>query len=284
MRADMARLVALDADIGRDVRLDTQGIQGMFMFPTLGVGMEESLKHVDAFIAPSLTSQRKHEHAGLRGPIVHLPNFVSVSDNGRSKPHLGEAAGQPYFLFVGRLEKLKGLHTILPIFQRYDRAELWIAGTGTEERFLRAIAGESPNIRFLGHQSGEDLETLYRAAVAVIYPSSNFQIGIPQASVSGGQGAPLVIMEAFAQKTPVVAKRVGTIPALLERTGGGLVYASEEELIAGLDHLLADPEYRGVLGLRGYVAYRENWTVDAYLGRYFELIERLASERRSESA
>jgi glycosyltransferase involved in cell wall biosynthesis len=248
--------------------------------------LEASLKHVDAFIAPSLTSQRKHEQSGLRGLIVHLPNFVSVSENGASMPiaQQMEPATRPYFLFVGRLEKLKGLHTILPIFQRYEKAELWIAGTGTEEASLRAMAGGTLNIRFLGHQSGEILERLYREAVALIYPSSNFQLGIPEGSVSGGQGAPLVIMEAFAQKTPVIASRMGTIPRLLANTGGGLVYASEEELIPGLDRLLADPGYRENLGLRGYAAYQRNWTVDAYLSRYFELIEGLASERRSESA
>jgi len=247
--------------------------------------LDESLKHVDAFIAPSLTSQRKHEQSGLRGLIVHLPNFVSVSENSGSMPIAQgkNTAGPPYVLFVGRLEKLKGLHTILPIFQRYEKAELWIAGTGTEEASLRARAEDSVNIRFLGHQSGEVLERLYREAAAVIYPSSNFQVGIPEESVSGGQGAPLVIMEAFAQKTPVIASRVGTIPTLLANTGGGLVYGSEEELMVGLDRLLGDPAYREDLGLRGYAAYRRHWTVDAYLGSYFELIERIASERRSKS-
>ena len=63
-----------------------------------------------------------------------------------------------------------------------------------------------------------------------------------------------------------------------------MVYASEEELIALLDRLLAEPRYREELGLRGYAAYQQNWTVDAYLSRYFELIERLAGERRSENA
>ena len=112
--------------------------------------------------------------SGLCGPIVHLPNFVSMSENGGppSVTHRKETAGRPYVLFVGRLERLKGLHTILPIFQRYEKAGLWIAGTGTEEASLRAMAGGSPNVRFLGHQSGDDLERLYREAVAVIYPSS----------------------------------------------------------------------------------------------------------------
>src|SRR5882762_5503987 len=38
--------------------------------------MQAAVKHVDAFIAPSLTSQRKHEQMGLNARIVHIPNFV----------------------------------------------------------------------------------------------------------------------------------------------------------------------------------------------------------------
>jgi glycosyltransferase involved in cell wall biosynthesis len=143
------------------------------------------------------------------------------------------------------------------------------------------MARASPHVRFLGHQSGENLEVLYRDAVALIYPSANFQVGISRASVSGGQGAPLVIMEAFAQRTPVVARSVGTISNLLEHTGAGLLYSTDEELIAAMNRLLADPAYREALGARGYAAYEKNWTVDAYLDRYFELIDQLGTERAS---
>jgi glycosyltransferase involved in cell wall biosynthesis len=248
----------------------------------LGI-LERSLEHVDAFIAPSLTSQRKHEISGVRGRIVHLPNFVSLSHGDGPQPRTParETTNGKFFLFVGRLEKLKGLHTILPVWRRYDKAELWIAGTGSEDGSLREMARASPHVRFLGHQSGENLEVLYRDAVALIYPSANFQVGISRASVSGGQGAPLVIMEAFAQRTPVVARSVGTISNLLEHTGAGLLYSTDEELIAAMNRLLADPAYREALGARGYAAYEKNWTVDAYLDRYFELIDELGSERAS---
>jgi glycosyltransferase involved in cell wall biosynthesis len=39
----------------------------------------------------------------------------------------------PFFLFVGRLEKLKGLQTLIPVFRRYLKAQLLIAGTGSYE-------------------------------------------------------------------------------------------------------------------------------------------------------
>src|SRR5262249_39782147 len=145
-----------------------------------------------------------------------------------------------YFLFVGRLEKLKGLDTLIPAFQRNAKADLWIAGTGSEASLLSEMTRGNPNIRFLGQQSREQLKALYRNAVALIYPSANFQLGIPASAVSSGQGAPLVIMEAFSQKTPVIASNVGRIPALLQQTGGGLSYSSEQQLLAAVDRLLSD--------------------------------------------
>ena len=188
--------------------------------------MSNALRHVDAFIAPSLTSQRKHEQLGISGPIVHIPNFVSAGENGSGRIANRRANDAPYFLFVGRLERLKGLHTVIPTFERQARADLWIVGTGSEEARLRAMAQGIDRIRFLGHRSGRELEALYRNAVALIYPSANFQVGISPTGVSSGQGAPLVIIEAFSQKTPVIASRCGRIPALLEQTGGGLVYST----------------------------------------------------------
>jgi len=239
--------------------------------------LKRAIKNVDAFIAPSLTSQRKHEEMGLNGRIVHIPNFVPRTELAGqvAEQSNDRAPAERYFLFVGRLEKLKGLQAIIPTFRDYRKAQLWIAGTGSEERLLRQQAQGNNNIRFLGYQTGEPLQALYRRAVALIYPSANFQIGLPKTAVRSGQGAPLVIIEAFSQKTPVIASRVGTIPALLEQSGGGVVYSTEEELVRLMDHLLIEGTYRRELGLRGYNAYQQNWTAEAHLERYFALIDEI---------
>lgn len=245
--------------------------------------LRRTMKNVDAFIAPSLTSQRKHQQLGLNGRIVHIPNFVSFADaEAPADRRDEERTEKPYFLFVGRLEKLKGLHALIPAFREYDKAQLWIAGTGSEEASLRGLAGRSANIRFLGHRSGPDLRRLYREAVALIYPAINFQLGVSQ--TDSGQGAPLVIMEAFSEKTPVIVSNFGRIPALVEQTGAGMVYSSDAELLAAMDRLLANRPIRDEMGLRGHEAYRRNWTAEAYLQRYFALIEEIGAGRRRGAA
>ena len=58
---------------------------------------------------------------------------------------------------------------------------------------------------------------------------------------------------------------------------------TQEELIGAMDRLLQDPLYRQKLGLNGYNAYREKWTAEAHLTRYFELIEEIAAMRARSS-
>jgi glycosyltransferase involved in cell wall biosynthesis len=240
--------------------------------------LQASVKHVDAFIAPSRISLYKHQQMGLNVPMVHLPNFVPLTGTAlpTSDPLAGKVPDERYFLFVGRLEKLKGLQTIIPIFRRYQNALLLIAGTGSYEYQLQQLADGSPNIRFLGHVAGRQLQTLYRQAVAVIYPAINFQ-GFPE--LPRGAGAPLVIMEAFSQQTPVIVRNLGRIPELIRESSGGCVYGTDGELVAAMDHLVTSPSYRDELGLNGYHTYQQNWTVKAHLERYFALISEIIATR-----
>ncbi len=231
--------------------------------------LNAAVKHVDAFIAPSRFSIEAHHQRGFNIPIVHLPLFAPSAEV--ASPSSGDPGAQapdaPYFLFVGRLEKLKGLHTIIPIFRHHPKAQLWIAGTGSDETQLQQLAEGSVNIRFLGHLSSRTLQAAYRQAVAVIVPSL------------GLESFTQVVIEAFAQQTPVIARKVGGLPELIEESGGGFVYTTEQELVAAMDQLVADPSYRRKLGLCGYQAYQQKWTAEAHLQRYFELIREIVATR-----
>jgi glycosyltransferase involved in cell wall biosynthesis len=90
-------------------------------------------------------------------------------------------------------------------------------------------------------------------------------------------------VEAFRQRTPVVARNLGALVEVVEESAGGLLYDTEEDLREAMDRLLADPSYGRRLGQRGYEAYRQNWTVEAHLRRYLSLIDDLAARRSGSS-
>lgn len=229
--------------------------------------LKTSVKHVDAFISPSRFVKGIHLQRGLNIPIVYLPNFVDLGD--LSPPKSDQSAEtppeEPYFLFVGRLEKVKGLQTLIPIFHNYHKARLLIAGTGSYEPTLRHLAEGNNNVRFLGHLSHQQLKAYYQKAIAVIVPSICFEVF--------GQ----VIIEAFSQQTPTIVSNIGGMTEIIKDSGGGVVYDNDEQLLAAMDSLLADPSYRRELGLRGYNTYQQSWTPEAHLERYFALICEIAA-------
>jgi glycosyltransferase involved in cell wall biosynthesis len=221
--------------------------------------LERSLRHIDAFIAPSEFTRRKHLEMGLKvdAPIVHIPNFLPRPSPPPVVDRIRHA--RPYFLFAGRLERIKGAHVLVETFRRYDAADLLIAGLGHDGPWLKGLAGSAPNIHFLGAVPYADLEQLIRQAIAVIVPSVGFEV------------FPTVVLEAYAQGTPVVGHRLGPLPEMLEGRGG-LTYGSQDELIRALEALRTNSAMRKAMGVAAQVTYNGHWTPERHLEAYLALI------------
>lgn len=223
--------------------------------------LEKSLQQLDALIAPSRFSQTLHEASGITLPIHHIPNFgvdddepIAIAD---------DISSSPYFLFVGRLEHAKGLQTILPIFRKRPQLRLVIAGEGNYEGELKRLAQASPNIQFLGFQSQKQLKSLYRHAQAVIMPSMWHEV------------FPLVALEAFQHKTPLLARNLGALREIVTTSEGGWLYDTNLELETILAFVLTHPDERTRRGANGYATYQREWMADAHVKRYFDLLEQL---------
>src|SRR5439155_15601422 len=110
--------------------------------------LERQLDQIDLFLAPSDSVIEQHRRRGFTHPIRKLPLFLPPEDAG--SPARARPEGRPYFLFVGRLVRLKGAHTLIEAFRSYAEADLVIAGDGPAEQELRALARGLDHIRFLG--------------------------------------------------------------------------------------------------------------------------------------
>jgi glycosyltransferase involved in cell wall biosynthesis len=231
--------------------------------------LEKMLRHVDVFISPSRFTKRKHLELGLNIPIVHIPYFLPQpeSSGADKKPDGEPLADKPYFLFVGRLEKIKGLQNVIPVFLKHVEYDLLIAGDGEYREVLKKAAGDAGNIKFLGRLNHDRLQKLYARAVAVIVPSICVEVfGI-------------IIIEAFSMKTPVIVNDLGAMPEVIEDSGGGFVYKKEEDLVAAMKKLAESPELRNELGLKGYKAYLKYWSEDSHIQEYLNLIETMREKK-----
>lgn len=229
--------------------------------------LESSLQHVDAFICPSRFVAEAHKRRGLKIPTAYLPLFVPKPTECAREADQSTSCRQPerpYFLFVGRLEKLKGLQDVIPTFKSYAETDLLIAGEGTYRQELMKLAEGSQNIRFLGSLPYRELVTLYKSALAVIIPSLCYE--------TFGQ----TVVEAFSMKTPVIVKDTGALHELVADNGGGILYRDSADLMGAIDLLRTDPELRNQYGESGYSAYCRYWTEDHYYKEYFKLIAKVA--------
>ena len=240
------------------------------LWRSLGV-LQRSLRHLDAIIAPSRFTRDKHREFGLKveAPIVHIPNFLprpAPDEGGEARPHT-----RPYFLFAGRLERIKGAHVLVEAFRDYHAADLLLAGLGNDAGWLREMAAGAPNVHFLGTVPYSRLEGLIRHAIAVIVPSVGFEV------------FPTVVLEAYAHGTPVIGHRLGPLPEMLDGCGG-VTYGNPSELTAALTALQTNPELRQSMSVLAHATYEANWTPERHLESYFALIEERLAERRGHTA
>jgi glycosyltransferase involved in cell wall biosynthesis len=228
--------------------------------------IENCAESVDAFISPSRFTRRMHHERGFRRDIEHVPYFVPLAELAGSASG-AEIHPRPYFLFVGRLEKIKGVQNLLPVFRDYPHADLLIAGAGNYETQLKAQAGGMGNVHFLGSLPQERLRSLYRQAVALLVPSICYEVfGI-------------IILEAYMQKTPVIVNDLGGLKEVVEESSGGFAYRTTAELVAAMERLRTDAGLRAEMGERGYRKYNERWTEEAHLDMYFRVIDETARRK-----
>lgn len=234
--------------------------------------LEREIERVDAVIAMSEFSRDMHHQRGFARDMEVLPYFLPDPE-GQDVPVASGAPphDRPFFFFAGRLERIKGLQDVIPVFSRYPQADLLIAGDGDFARELRAEAAGMANVRFLGRISPDDLSRYYRHAIATIVPSVCYEtFGI-------------VLIEAFRQGTPVIARRLGPFPEIVERSGGGELFQTSEELVLAMHRLQDDPGHRARLARAGYRGYVERWSESAVIPQYLGIVRR-AAERRGHRA
>jgi len=230
--------------------------------------MQRATKAIDAFIGPSLFTMRMHRERGIRGPMVQLPLF-HPEPQGTLTLEQPINGGRPFFLFVGRLEKIKGVQTIIPVFRRLTHVDLVIAGSGNYEAELRSMANGAKNIHFVGRADHARLQAWYRAALATIVPSLCYEtFGI-------------VVAESFAVATPVIVYAQSSLEEIVSTYGGGLMYHTDDELRAAIERLWTDAQFREHLGYEGRAAYEAEFAEAPFLRHYLAVVYELLARKRS---
>ncbi|OFX05025.1 MAG: hypothetical protein A3E78_00830 [Alphaproteobacteria bacterium RIFCSPHIGHO2_12_FULL_63_12] len=228
--------------------------------------LKRQAAHIDAFIALSRSSAENHRRFGFEPEMQVLPSFLPDTP-ASSAQTTGIDQSKPYALFIGRLEKLKGLQDVIPAFKARPDLDLVIIGDGDFRGELEMIAGGAPNIRFLGKRPSEQLDDYYRAAAAVLLPSVCYEV------------FPLVALEALRAGAPLVARNLGPFPEIAEISGAGLLFDRPSEAAEAVGRLAGDPRLRAEMGARGRRAFETQWSEKIAFSAYFNLIAEIAARK-----
>jgi glycosyltransferase involved in cell wall biosynthesis len=223
---------------------------------------------IDAFVFPSHLTESVHRQHGIDRPglvINHfLPDeYIADAESRGDRPDDVE----PYYLYVGRLEPVKGVEALVRHFAEHPcPAPLYLVGDGSLEGPLKEQYGQNPSFRFLGRLGQEDVGELMRDALALILPSAGYEV------------LGLVVLEAFAHSTPAIVAGIAGATELIAASGAGYTYDTEAELDEALGRLAADPTLRSELGRKGHDYLSEAHGEGSYMRRYEQLVEELRGQ------
>lgn len=162
---------------------------------------------VDAYIVLTEFMRQKYIAGGFPAEKLYIkPNFLDPD------PQPGSGAGG-YAFYAGRLEKEKGIATLLKAWERIGSdLPLKIAGEGSLEPDVKAAKERGYPIEFLGWQSPDEVLELMGKATILLQPTELFE------------GHPRVAVEAFARGLPVVASRIGAMTEMVEDGVSGILF------------------------------------------------------------
>jgi len=213
---------------------------------------QTALEKVSARIAVSEAArQTLVEHMG--GDAVLIPNGVDCSAFGGLDPLPGWPGEGGSLLFLGRIdEPRKGLQVLLEalpaIAERHPQVRLLVAGPGDVEEFRDALAPEvAARVEFLGLVSEEVKARAFVSADLYVAPNT------------GGESFGIVLLEAMASGTAVLASDIEAFRRVVDEGRAGATFLNEDpaDLARVAGQLLDDAAERARLAREGLLRARE---------------------------
>ena len=217
---------------------------------------------IDRFICVSDFQRRILARSGVpETQMVTLHNFV---DPKRLTPR-DPVPREEYLLYLGRIEKLKGVHTLLEAVRKTGM-NLRIAGTGAWTKEMEAEIADLPNVEYLGFVSGASLRRLVAGARAVVVPSEWYE------------NCPMSVLEAKAVGTPVIGARIGGIPELVRDGQDGFLFKAgdSDDLASALEAL--EGADGGALGAAAKADVARRFSPEAHLAALMDIYEGVGAD------
>lgn len=180
----------------------------------------------------------------------------------------------PYVLYLGRVDRNKGCHTLLDYFLQFVEDGPSSGRQVPGEDVTLVLAGPAkiqvphhPRIRALGYVPDDLRDALVYGARALVVPS-------PYESLS------IVLLEAWNRSVPaLVNAHCSVLQGQVRRANGGLYYRTQREFAEALDYLLTHEDERLQLGRQGRAYVDREYRWPTVLGRVEALLAEVSARR-----
>lgn len=241
-------------------------------------GLELARREAAAVIVPTAFGRDELLAEGFEERRVHVAHHgIAVpgpiaADGPADEAVLRRLGVQaPFVLFVGTLEPRKGIADLLAAHRVLRRAHPDLA------LVLAGPAGwgappdlSGPGVVGLGATHDDDLDALYRAAVALALPSRYEGFGLP-------------VLEAMARGCPVVTSDAASLVEVAGGAAAQVAVGDVDALADALHRLASDPDHRDVQCIAGRARAADfSWSGSAvaHAGAYRDALETHAGRSR----
>jgi len=219
-------------------------------------------KRIDAFVVPSSFTLNKLNQYGIpSAKLHHIPTFFNLKDS------VIDIKYEPFMLFVGRIEKLKGLMTLVKAFENTDN-HLKIIGFSYddyEDEIKSYLKDKLHNIDFLGKKDFQEIVPFLSTCLCTIVPSEVYD------------NFPNVIVESFAYKKAVIATDIGSLPELVKNNDTGLTfdYGSSDDLKKKIEYMFCNLDEAKRMGGNAYQSLLQNYSKEKHYSQLINLFNSL---------
>lgn len=194
---------------------------------------------INAFVIPSSFTLGKLQEYGIpKNKLFHIPTFFNLKEDNPNVEY------NPFILFVGRIEKQKGLMTLIKAFENtdYNLKIIGFSNDGYEDKLKNYLKGKKHNIEFLGRKNLEEIVPYLKSCLCTTVPSEWYD------------NFPNVILESFAYKKAVIATNFGSLPELVHDNQTGLTfkYADVKDLKNKIKFMLENTDKARLMGENAY--------------------------------
>jgi glycosyltransferase involved in cell wall biosynthesis len=236
-----------------------------------------ALRRASFLISPSQAHAQEIKQE-LGGEGFSIGTILNSIDLNQTQPGIDAATDQCTVLFVGRLERRKGVPVLLAaarsVIKEHPSVQFVLAGASHPtlpqveiDALIRDYDLES-HVNQTGHLSSEDLARLYRKASVCILPSYYETFG-------------LAALEAMAYGKPVIATQAGGLAEVVEDGKTGLLVPPDDAdaLARAMIELLNNPTTRTEMGKAGYERARAKFQIEDNVKATLDVYERVRAER-----